>query len=386
MSMERGILNQLFERYDNLLPILDEIVTAEAYFDLFKQLSDNYSPTLTVSRVQGPLAESLLADTKCNANPVRVEQNLRGSGSIGLVLGKEPAPIWLSAHADICSYLTGEWDGQRYPLTPFCMHRARPGRRDAMALGAPQGRGPLPRLSEGVMVTEPDGGIFFETADSNLPLWTRVVHHLPATWDRDTDEIHGFIDNEGSSAALLLAARVLSHFNVNALLLLNDEEEGPVDMGNQGFSRAMTRLLHRTPHNQLPEMVIVSDAQQQEKRMEAGQSTDFGAGALFTGATSGTRGSVTPPHLLAFTRQLGAELGEVGIKLVENSDYVSRSDDISAMFYTQNVAVIGFAGAYPHFDKVPVARCNDLVHMTKALVVYALVAQDEEWRKQYLAG
>lgn len=377
-------IRQLEARYDGLWRRLEETVTAENYFELFKKLSDNYSPTLTVSRVQGPLVNSLLADRVGKASPVTVRASLRKSGTIGVIVGEEPAPVWLSGHADICSYLTGTWDGARYDVTPFCMHRADPGRRAAVALAAPDGHGPLTHLAEGEMVTDEDGRIFFETDTQDLPLWTRVVHHLPATWQQESDEFHGFIDNQGTCAALLLAARVLSHYKVNVLLLLNDEEEGPVDKGNQGFSRALTRLLNRTPYEWLPETVFISDVHQQESRISSGQATFFGRGALYGGMASGARGAVTPPQLLAFTRELAGELAARGIQLTENDGYISRSDDISAMQYTQNINLIGFAGIYPHFDRTPTARCVDVVHLTKTLVVYALIAQDKAWRQAYL--
>ena len=122
MSTAKERLQHLDRHYVGIWQRLEEEVTAVSYFNLFKQLSDNYSPTLTVSRVQGPLVESLLTDTN-----VKVDRNLRKSGTIGLTIGQEPAPIWFSGHADICSYLTGPWDGSGYPLTPFCMPRARPG-------------------------------------------------------------------------------------------------------------------------------------------------------------------------------------------------------------------------------------------------------------------
>jgi len=380
----KDAIHLLERRYKGLWERLEQMVTAGEYFQLFKQLSDNYSPTLSVSRVQGPLVESLTAQISAEENLVRVTRNLRGSGSIGIVVGEEPAPVWLSGHADICSYLTGSRDGFRYSLTPFCMHRAAPGRRTAVALGTPEGPGPLTHIAEGEMVTDEDGQIFFDTDTRDLPRWTRVVHHLPATWEQESDELHGFIDNQGTCAALLLATKVLSHYKVNVLLLLNDEEEGPVDKGNQGFSRAMGRLLNRTPHGQLPGTVFISDVHQQESRIASSQPTFFGKGALFTGAASGARGAVTPPQLLDFTRELAMELVSYGIQLTENEDYVSRSDDVSALQYTQNVNLIGFPGIYPHFDRTPTARCSDLVHLTKTLVVYALIAQDPEWRGTYL--
>jgi hypothetical protein len=377
-------LEHIDNRYPGLWKKLDEVVTAESYFHVFKQLSDNYSPTLTVSRVQGPLVASLLDGAVGSAGPVKIESNLMGSGTIGIGIGDEAAPVWLSGHGDICSYLTGSWDGSGYELTPFCMHRASAGRRSAAALATPTGQGRLAHLAYGEMVTDEDGRITFETDVSDLPRWTRVVHHLPASWNQESDEFHGFIDNQGTCAALILAARVLSHFDVNVLLLMNDEEEGPVDMGNQGFSRAMQRLLNRTPTNQLPELVIVSDMHQQESRLKAGESTLFGKGALYAGAASGARGAVTPPQLVSFTRDLAAELSSYDIQLTENDGYVSRSDDVSAMQYTQNINLIGFPGSYPHFDQTPTARCTDLVQLTRTLIVYALIAQEETWRNLYL--
>ena len=129
------------------------------------------------------------------------------------------------------------------------------------------------------MVTTDDGNTFFDTEEHGLPSWTRVVYHLEATWDQESDEINGYIDNQATCAALILAAKVLSQYDVNALLLLNDEEEGPVDKGNQGFSRAMQRLLHRTPLNQLPEMVTISDG-----HMPPGVDPDDGSSVFWTRA------------------------------------------------------------------------------------------------------
>jgi hypothetical protein len=375
----KEIVQYLDQHYVGIWQRLEEEVTTGNYFNLFKQLSDNYSPTLTVSRVQGPLVESLLANTN-----VKVDRSLRKSGTIGLTIGQEPAPIWLSGHADICSYLTSPWDGSHYPLTPFCMPRARPGRRPAVALAPPQHGGPLTRLAEGEMVTTDDGKTFFATPERGLPAWTRVVYHLEATWDQESDEIHGYIDNQATCAALILAARVLSQYDVNALLLLNDEEEGPVDKGNQGFSRAMRRLLHRTPHDQLPEMVIVSDGHMPPSIAPDDDAAIFGHGALYGGLSSGARGAVVPPQLIQFARELAPELATHSIKFSENSNYISRSDDISAMQYTQNVMLIGVAGTSAHFDLTPTMNCTDLVNLTKTLIIYTLIAQDAEWRARYL--
>ncbi|HMP40176.1 MAG TPA: hypothetical protein PKA05_07335 [Roseiflexaceae bacterium] len=367
--------NRMLQRYPNVLDLLNRIVTGDAYFHLFQSLSDNYSPSLTVSRVQGGLVKELMAAGSGNAARLQIDTNLRRSGSIGVKVGTGRPSVWLTAHADICSYLTEPWDGSGYPLTPFCSHRSSAGRRTAMALAEPRGYGPLERIVEGVR---------FECDTPNLPRSTRVVHHQAAAWDRKSDVVTGFLDNQAGSAAGLLAAQVLSHLDADVLVVVNDEEEGPVDKGNQGFSRAANRLLHRTPLEELPDYVVVSDGHGQEEAIKNGLPTAFGTGASYAGYSSHTRGAVTPPQLLAFARDLGVWLEPHGILLRENNGYVGRSDDISAMQFTPNVSIIGYPGAYSHFEKPPISHMADLVNLTKTLVIIALMAQDPAWREAYL--
>ncbi len=376
--------DRLLARYPELMATLERTITAEAYFQIFQQLSDNYSPTLTVSRVQGALVEQLLSVGSGNMERMTLDRNARHSGTITVKVGSGKPTVWLSAHADVCSYLTGAWDGSGYPLTPFCMHRVSAGARPAMALAAPRGYGPLERLVEGVMVTDEHDHVRFETARDDLPLHTRVVHHRPASWDRVTGAVSGFLDNQAGSAALLLAAQALSHFEVNALMLINDEEEGPVDKGNQGFSRAANRLLHRTPLDELPDYAIVVDGHGQEDLLRRGAPTTFGKGASFTGMSSQARGAVTPPQLLEFARELQGWAAPFGVGMVEHPGYVGRSDDISLMQFTPNVSIVGYPGAYSHFDQPPLSYMHDLVALTKVLVFMVLAANDEAWQEAYL--
>jgi hypothetical protein len=384
MSSASQPLQRTLERYPSALATIERLITGEAYFDIFRQLSDNYSPTLTVTRVQGPLVESIIRQGAGQQQRISVDRSLRRSGSIAVKVGDARPALWLSAHSDICSYLTGGWDGSGYPLTPFCMHRVTPGRRAAVALAEPDGAGPLERLAEGYMVTLDTNEVRFECDRADLPLCTRVVHHLPATWDRASDRMVGFIDNQAGSAAMLLAAQALSHFDASALFLLNDEEEGPVGPGGQGFSRAANRLLHRTPLDELPNYVVVTDGHGQEAALRGGTETLFGKGAAFTGVASHARGAVTPPQILAFTRAFAQALAPHGISLLNHDGYVGRSDDISALQFTPNVSIIGYPGAYAHFDKTPFSHVDDLVHLTKVLTLLALVAQDAEWQARYL--
>ncbi|MEM7347644.1 MAG: hypothetical protein AAF485_25705, partial [Chloroflexota bacterium] len=112
--------------------------------------------------------------------------------------------------------------------------------------------------------------------------------------------------------------------------------------------------------------------------------TLFGKGATFVGYSSKTRGAVTPPQLLAFTREFATEIKAHGISLVEHAGYAGRSDDISAMQFTQNVSVIGYPAAFTHFDQPPLAYLSDLVNLAKSLALLSLVAQDQTWRSDYL--
>jgi hypothetical protein len=384
MSAAGYSLDRILGQYPGIIETLDRIVTGEAYFRIFQQLSDNYSPTLTVSRVQGPLVEQLLAGGAGNREQITLDRNARGSGSITVKVGKRRPLIWLSAHSDICSYLTGAWDGSGYPVTPFCSHRSTSGERAAMALAAPRGVGPLERLAEGRMISYENGSVRFVCDRDDLPRHTRVVHHQAASWDRASGVVSGFLDNQAGSSAMLLAAEVLSHYDVSALMLLNDEEEGPVDKGNQGFSRAANRLLHRTPIEDLPSYAIVTDGHGQEEQLRNQGPTTFGKGASFTGLSSQSRGAVTPPQLLAFTRELADWARPHGIDMVEHPGYVGRSDDISLMQFTQNVSIIGYPSAYSHFEKPPISSMHDLVDLTKTLVLMTLAAQDAEWQQAYL--
>lgn len=384
MSSGTQIIDRILEQRQAAFAAIERIITPEAYFAIFQQLSDNYSPTMTVSRVQGPLVEQLIANGAGDLQRLTVDRNARHSGTITVKVGTGKPAVWFSAHSDICSFLTGPWDGTGYPLTPFCMPATSPGGRPAMALAAPDGAGPLERLAEGTMVTLEDRSVRFECDRDDLPLQTRVVHHLAADWNRESGRVTGFLDNQAGSAALLLIAQALSHTDANVLCLLNDEEEGPVDKGNQGFSRAANRLMHRTPLDELPDYMVVSDGHGQSHALESNGKTLFGQGATFSGVSSQARGAVTPPQLLTFKRALAERLAPRGIKLLETSGYVGRSDDISAMQFTPNVSIIGYPNAYAHFEKPPISQISDLVNLTKTLAVVGLVAQDEEWRQHYL--
>ena len=107
----------------------------------------------------------------------------------------------------------------------------------------------------------------------------------------------------------------------------------------------------------------------------------FGAGAVFASFSSETKGAVTPPPLLAFERALAEFLAPRGIRLFENEGYTGRSDDVSAVRVTPNIAIIGYPGAFPHFADTPRVHLDDIVHLAKTLVVLTLITQSEEWQR-----
>ena len=222
----------------------------------------------------------------------------------------------------------------------------------------------------------------FETDVPNLPPATRVVYQSSAEWEQESGLVTGNIDDAFGCAALVLAAVVLSHWDVQSLFVLTDEEEGVVVPGPPAFSRGASRLLNRMSPNDFPNLITISDHHEEVAELSAGtlDLSRFGQGALFGAFASGTKGGVTPPRLLAHQRALSQYLAYHKIHLNENPGYISRSDCVSAMMATPNVSLIGYPGAYSHFIDTPRAHIDDLVNLAKSLVVIHLLAQDPAWQ------
>lgn len=380
------MLESILKRYPDLFPRLHDTITEETAFWVFQRIADTYAPSGTVRYTRGPVVQALLAE-HAHLGGLTFYANYRRSGNLAIELGSSARkPVWCLAHADICSYLTRERDGTRYRITPFCEPRKGEGSREAVALAYDDASDTMAEVALGELSMEQDGQMTFETDSADLPPFTRVCYVGQATWDRGTGLITGYVDNGVGVAALVLAACALSHYNADALLVLTDEEEGVVVSGNQAFSRGSARLFARTPPDGLPELAIVSDLHEEVAAVAQGKPDmiPFGQGALFCGAASNAKGGVTHPKLLTFQRELADYLEQHGVALRENPGYVSRSDCVSAMNVTPNVALVGMPGAYSHFADTPRAHIADLVNLAKTLVVYVLVAQDEAWREGHL--
>ena len=386
---------QQLARYPDLISRMSSIITAQRAFTVFKQVADCYAPSLTVRYTRGPVIAALMsaAQEEGNAGPFVFHRNYLSTGNVGLELGSEQRkPAWAMAHLDIISFLTGEYRDGRYELTPFCSIRNGPGAREALALVFDAEHGEMRPAATGKLIIEEGDrrSLFFATEQDDLLPGTRVVYATDAEWDEASGIVYGCVDNAASCVSLLLAAMVLSLYEAEALLLLTDEEEGPVTLGNQAFSRGSARLLHRVTPDQLPNLITVSDIH--EDIVDLAQGTlnverfeqQAGKGAVFGSHAFHAAGGVTPPSLMHFQHELSRYLQGHGIRLRSNSGFISRSDCVSAMMATQHIALLGFPGAFSHFADTPRAHIDDIVDLAKVLVVYLLLAQSPAWRERYL--
>jgi len=386
-----NIIQKTLDHYPDLFERLETTITPNRAFDTFKTIADVYAPSLTVRYTRGPVVKNLLDRGKAQSlagENLNFHRNYLNTGNIALEFGSAARkPIWSMAHLDIISFLTRERVGRRYRVTPYCEPRQSNGTRDALALIFSPETGTMQALAQGLLISTDNGKTnYFDTDADNLPPATRVVYASQAEWNQETGIAYGTVDDAFGCAALVLSAMVLSHYAADALIVLTDEEEGVVGVGNRAFSRGSMRLLNRVTPDQLPDIITVTDLHEEVSGLTDGnyQFDRFGQGALFAGFASSARGGVTPPQLLHFQRELAQYLDSRGILLKENAGYVSRSDCVSAMMFTPNVALVGYPGAFSHFADTPRAHVDDLVNLAKVMTVYILLAQNEEWRKQYL--
>ena len=387
------MIEKTLSRYSGLFEHMETVITPDVAFRVFQQLADTYAPTLTARYTRGLILQSILEDMKAVGSlrdNLVLDLNYRKTGNVSITLGRqEVKPIWAFAHLDNISYLTAPQVNGLYPLTAFHEPRISDGERDGIALDYDVKSQTLGIIAEGTIITGHSGSSSeFRTEIDDLPPATRVVFQTEASWDRNTGVLYGSVDDAFGCTALILCAITLADYDVNAIIILTDEEEGVVGLGNTAFARGSQRMLSRTSPAELPAMISVTDLHEMSP-VEHQYSDDIevpgcGEGALFAGFASGTRGGVTPPNVLAAMREMARFATQMGIPITENRSYVSRSDCVSAMMATQNVVLMGFPGAYSHFDKTPRAHIDDLVSLSKSLAVLIAAAQSPDWRRHYL--
>jgi hypothetical protein len=381
-------LDSLLANYADVFRRMEQVVTRERALRYCTTLSETPAPSGTVRFTRARVLQRLLRDDDL-LQTMRVDLNYRESGNMTLRLGPAPAkPVWAVAHLDQCSYLVERPDGDDYRLLANCYHMIRAGAVPAHAVAvAPDG---AHVLAEGELRTG-DGGdrlLFTPGAPTLLERGSRVMV-TPRTRLLEDGGLTGSLDDAFGCAALALAAAAIAPYEPNALFAFTDEEEGPVSNANLTFARGSARLVHRVPSAQLPRLAIVVDSHEAEDMADGpGPSTlRPGDGASFGEAASRARGGITQPVLYGFLRDMAASLEPHGIHLRENRDgYVSRSDCVPLMLATPNLALVGYLLSHRHFDGLPRAHPDDLVHLARAVAVLVLVAQSARWRACYLDG
>ncbi len=391
--------SRFFEQLDTRTPDfaqrLQNIVTPERTFEVFRQIADTYGPSLTTGHTRAPILASQLQAAQEEGileESVDFECNYQGTGVTTAFLGpRETARTWSVAHLDNISYLTETRQEDGYPLTPFCQSRQNHGSRPGLALSFDTESGQAAVLGEGELITgrqdtsDLEPAHFFKTDVKDLPLATRICYATAAEWDQETNMVYGCIDNAACCTAQMLAVLVAAPYNPAVMVLWPDEEEGVVDMGPPSFSRAALRLVHRTPPNLLPDLVFVSDIQDLlfSEGVDPRNAAYFGHGASMEGFASRARGAVTPPRLQIAMRGLVQGMRDLDVIVRETGRYVNRSDDVSLVMATPNVALLSCPGAFTHFQETPRVSVLDIMHLAKALAVSWMAAQDPEWTHQF---
>jgi putative aminopeptidase FrvX len=258
-----------------------------------------------------------------------------------------------------------------------------PGQRAAVALAYNLSGRRFEIAAHGDIITEADGSIFFQAHDDVLlHAGQRACFYSKMSWDRETGELRGSLDDIGAAVALVLAAGFLADYDIELMLGLTDEEEGISGSSNQTICRGGARLLR---YFDQPELVIASDVHEAVTMIEGDGPIALkpGDGACFVEKDSRGRGAVTPPHLYELERQLADELATEGIHLRENiGGYVSRTEGVNAILRTPNVAIVGFLGRNRHFEKeVTTANIQDLVNLARAVVCLVLLTRTSIWRE-----
>jgi putative aminopeptidase FrvX len=385
----------LEQAVSGLRPLVDRYVTRDRVRRYVAALAGTPAPSTAAAAMRLPILRKLLEDDGAFLNSrLRLDADFGGVGSPVILTGSssKAKPLWYFAHLDTISYLVQPADGERTPLVPFCVHLMRNGACDANAYRYDFETNSYLVIAVGRLESV-DGVPFFRSDASHEPLrpGDRVAPVCPFREVGESGLFTGLMDNAGGVAALAVAAPVLAEAGVEALIILPDEEEGPVGGGNQTIGRGGTRvasLLHP------PKLAIVADVQQgggeadADTRGGVDNSTRLGAGAVLAEFSSLARGAVTPPDLYALAKQTVDLMKDLGVRIQEsNNAYSSRSDDVGVMLKTSNVLLLGYAGFNRHFDRGPPrAHLDDLVHLSKALIYMSVIGPHLAERRRMLHG
>lgn len=388
-------LEELAQALHALRPAVERHITRARVRRYLAALVDTPAPSTAASALRTPVLRRLLDQDGAFAEArLHLHADFGKTGSTVVLTGsaKVAKPLWYFAHLDTISYLIQPFDGERYPLVPFCYHMIGDGIRTARAYRYDLAGGGYAVPAEGHL--ESVAGVpFFRPAHgaARLRAGDRIVPVSPYHEDSETGHFTGHMDNAGGVAALAVAAPVLAAAGMEAMLALPDEEEGPRGSGNQVMGRGGTRIVNLLP---VPDLAIIADVQQAggeddaDARGGVENATRLGAGAVLAEFSSLARGAVTPPQLYALARHVAGLLGDVGVTVQEsNNAYTSRSDDVGVLLKTPNILLLGFPGFNRHFDRgEPRAHLDDVVHLAKSLVYMSVLQPWLADRRRAVSG
>lgn len=376
-------IEQFLSSQPDLADRLSEEITLDRAYRALSALESVPAPSQTARWTRAPAVEQFMREAGLLDQPnIAWHGDFEGTGNAVLLLGDTSTRkrVWLLAHLDQISYLVNPGENGHYPLMPLCYHMQRDGSRPALALAHDLRRGELAVRARGAIEVAGDAIAFI--AEDGVPLGpgTRVVYESHLAWDRQTNALHGYLDDSVACAAMLLAAGVLRCYPVEVLFGFTDEEEGPPSDATQSFGRGGRRLIDRLPPSDL---VIASDVHEAEPTNHGPgpRALRPGDGAVFAECSSNGRGAVTPPHLYALQQHLALALQASGTRLRENwGGYVARGEDINAMAVTPNVALLGILCSNRHYaGDEPAANLADVLDLARAFVAYTLLAHSDLW-------
>jgi putative aminopeptidase FrvX len=358
-------------RLGAMLDALEAWATAERAADALRRLAETPAPSQTAAWTRGPVVgEHLAAWNVLDRDHATWDANFEGTGNGVLQMGRgRRKRVWMVAHWDTISFLVGPETREGFSLVPFFLHVMESGSHRGCALEYDEATGAYEVMARGSIVGAREPW-FVPDGDARLRPGMRVVFDSPPeclgghVWS-------GELDNAAGCAAVLLAGAFLSAFDdLDVMICLSDEEEGPVAVGNTAFSRGSRRILD---HFEAPDLAIIADI---HSLPEHGPGPRLGDGALVREYASRARGGVTPPWLYGRVTRLASEL-RPHVLLHENRyGDLGRSDCISVMHKTPNVVLCGVAASGRHFLHGVADRCSafDVAHLARSLVAICVDA------------
>lgn len=350
-----------------VLAILNDLITADFAFKLFKLIADTPSPSQTLQYGRGPVIQQLLLECSENYYEDRYQNNFKHTGNDVVVFGDDPQIIFF-AHADEISYLVGETDqrSENIPLIPFCKHKAS-SEHPAKCLHFDYTEQKMVEAATGTIFTKTIDGQpqpFFHIITGKVEPGDRVIFAYDLTLQGDL--IYGKHDNAAGVMVSLLALTALAKLQPeqSAWFVFTDEEEGLPD-GNSMFGRGTRRFLRQID---LPANTLVVNIDGQDYPPDSIPSL-----ALLAEKESNCKGAVTTPDLYTSFKAFAKLISEPGMSISENTGYVSRSDASIAMEYFRNILLLGYPSVNAHFNEgIPCTSLNALVSLAKVIVLLVL--------------